>query len=73
MMIDQKVHTKLIVSGALFPEIRRRLKEVNCNSRVLFPGIDGYGRYLKTTPSKTRSRVTKVRLPYALPMIYKVK
>jgi hypothetical protein len=24
-----------------------RLNDFNCNSRVLFPGIDGYARYFK--------------------------
>jgi hypothetical protein len=38
---------KLIVRKSLFPDIRRRLNDFNCNSRVLFPGIDGYGRYFK--------------------------
>jgi hypothetical protein len=47
LLQNQKVFTKLTVSAALFPEIRKRLNDFNCNSRVLFPGIDGYGRYFR--------------------------
>jgi hypothetical protein len=38
---------QLTVSSALFPEMRRRLNDFNCNSRTLFPGVDGYARYFK--------------------------
>jgi len=44
---NRKVVTKLVVKSSLFPSIRRRLNDFNCNSRVLFPGIDGYARYFK--------------------------
>jgi hypothetical protein len=44
---NEKVFKKVIVSKDLFPKIRRRLNDFNCNSRVLFPGIDGYARYFK--------------------------
>jgi hypothetical protein len=44
---NRKVFEQLTVSAALFPEIRKRLNDFNCNSRVLFPGIDGYGRYFR--------------------------
>lgn len=50
---NQKVFTQLIVSAKLFPEIRKRLNDFNCNSRVLFPGIDGYGRYFRNHTFKT--------------------
>ena len=44
---NQKEYEQLVVSTSLFPEIRNKLNDFNCNSRVLFPGIDGYGRYFK--------------------------
>ena len=44
---NQKVFEPLTVCASLFPEIRRRLNDFNCNSRTLFPGIDGYARYFK--------------------------
>jgi len=44
---NRKVYEQLIVSTTLFPQIRRRLNDFNCNSRVLFPDIDGYARYFK--------------------------
>jgi hypothetical protein len=44
---NQKEYEQLTVVFSLFPEIRRKLNEFNCNSRVLFPGIDGYSRYFK--------------------------
>jgi hypothetical protein len=44
---NRKVFEQLTVRATLFPEIRRRLNDFNCNSRVLFPGIDGYARYFK--------------------------
>jgi FRG domain len=47
LLQNQKVFKQLIVSATLFPEIRKRLNDFNCNSRVLFPGIDGYGRYFR--------------------------
>lgn len=37
----------LTVRASLFAGIRSRLNDFNCNSRVLFPGIDGYARYFK--------------------------
>jgi hypothetical protein len=43
----QKEYEQLTVAFSIFPEIRRKLNEFNCNSRVLFPGIDGYSRYFK--------------------------
>ncbi len=48
---NEKEVKKLIVSSAIFVEIRSRLNEFNCNSRVLFPGIDGYSRYFKNHTS----------------------
>jgi hypothetical protein len=47
LLQNQKVFTQLTVSAELFPKIRKRLNDFNCNSRVLFPGIDGYGRYFR--------------------------
>jgi hypothetical protein len=44
---NEKVFEELTVSATLFQQIRRRLNDFNCNSRVLFPGIDGYARYFK--------------------------
>ena len=44
---NQKVVTQLIVPDTLFPQIREKLNSFNCNSRVLFPGIDGYARYFR--------------------------
>ena len=44
---NQKVVTQRIVPDRLFPQIREKLNSFNCNSRVLFPGIDGYARYFK--------------------------
>lgn len=44
---NMKTLEQVIVRAELFPEIRRRLNEFNCNSCVLFPGIDGYARYFK--------------------------
>ena len=48
---NQKEYEQLVVSATLFPEIRNRLNDFNCNSRVLFPGVDGYGRYFKNHTS----------------------
>ncbi|WP_425617190.1 FRG domain-containing protein [Anatilimnocola sp. NA78] len=42
---NKKTHRRLVISEKLFPEIRRYLNEMNCTSRVLFPGIDGYARH----------------------------
>ena len=44
---NKKDLAKLTVARSLFPQIRKRLNDFNCNSRVLFPGIDGYARYFK--------------------------
>ena len=44
---NQKEFVSLSVSRSLFAEIRRKLNDFNCNTRVLFPGIDGYARYFK--------------------------
>jgi hypothetical protein len=44
---NQKVFTQLTIKKSLFPDIRKKLNDFNCNSRVLFPGIDGYARYFK--------------------------
>jgi len=44
---NQKVFEQLNVSAKLFPDIRNKLNDFNCNSRMLFPGIDGYARYFK--------------------------
>jgi hypothetical protein len=44
---NQKVFEQVTVPAPLFPDIRRKLNDFNCNSRVLFPGIDGYARYFK--------------------------
>jgi FRG domain len=47
MIENQKELIMLTVSMSLFSEIRYKLNDFNCNSRVLFPGIDGYSRYFK--------------------------
>jgi len=48
LAIQQKKQLeKLIVSRSLNSQIRNKLNDFNCNSRVLFPGIDGYARYFK--------------------------
>ena len=47
----EKEFVKLTVRASLFAEIRSRLNDFNCNSRVLFPGIDGYARYFKNHTS----------------------
>jgi hypothetical protein len=52
---NQKLFEPLIVPARLFPEIRMRLNDFNCNSRVLFPGIDGYARYFKESYVLTKS------------------
>jgi hypothetical protein len=44
---NEKVFEPLTIRANVFPQIRRRLNDFNCNSRVLFPGIDGYARYFK--------------------------
>jgi hypothetical protein len=44
---NEKEFVKLTIPTSLFAEIRSRLNDFNCNSRVLFPGIDGYARYFK--------------------------
>jgi len=44
---NQKVVDNLVVSPGLYPAIPERLNDFNCNSRTLFPGIDGYARYFK--------------------------
>lgn len=44
---NQKVMEQLTIPASMFSEIRTRLNDFNCNSRVLFPGIDGYARYFK--------------------------
>lgn len=44
---NKKVTDQVIIPYTLFPEIRKRLNDFNCNSRVLFPGIDGYARYFR--------------------------
>jgi hypothetical protein len=44
---NQKVMEQLTIPASMFTEIRTRLNDFNCNSRVLFPGIDGYARYFK--------------------------
>lgn len=44
---NQKMKSELIISKSLFRDIRNMLNDFNCNSRVLFPGIDGYSRYFK--------------------------
>jgi len=44
---NEKKLVNLTVSRSLFAEIRGKLNDFNCNSRVLFPGIDGYARYFK--------------------------
>jgi hypothetical protein len=44
---NEKEFVNLIVPRSLFAEIRSKLNDFNCNSRVLFPGIDGYARYFK--------------------------
>jgi len=44
---NEKVFKPLTIRASVFPHIRKRLNDFNCNSRVLFPGIDGYARYFK--------------------------
>lgn len=44
---NSKIVDRLTIAAPLFPDIRERLNEFNCNSRVLFPGIDGYARYFR--------------------------
>jgi len=44
---NYKEITKLVVPASLFADIRDKLNEFNCNSRVLFPGIEGYGWYFR--------------------------
>jgi len=44
---NQKVVVQLIIPADLFSVIRTKLNDFNCNSRVLFPGIDGYARYFR--------------------------
>jgi hypothetical protein len=44
---NRKVFDQLTVGATVFPQIRRKLNDFNCNSRTLFPGIDGYARYFK--------------------------
>jgi FRG domain-containing protein len=38
---------KVKIDRVLFPMIRKHMNDLNCNARVLFPGIDGYARYFK--------------------------
>lgn len=47
LVMNRKVYKVLPVSRNLFPEIRRRLNDYNCNRRVLFPGIDGFAAYFQ--------------------------
>jgi hypothetical protein len=44
---NEKEFKKLTVCKSLFTKIRNRLNDFNCNSRVLFPGIDGYACYFR--------------------------
>jgi hypothetical protein len=44
---NQKEIKRLTIQSSLFPQIRERLNDFNCNSRVLYPGIDGYARYFQ--------------------------
>jgi hypothetical protein len=44
---NQKVVVQLVIPAHLFTAIRTKLNDFNCNSCVLFPGIDGYARYFK--------------------------
>ena len=44
---NQKEIKRLTIQSSLFREIRQRLNDFNCNSRVLYPGIDGYARYFQ--------------------------
>lgn len=48
---NRKEHKTLLINDCLFSEIRQRLNDYNCNSRVLFPGIDGYARYFQNHTS----------------------
>jgi hypothetical protein len=43
----EKIVEQIKIPRELFAELRSKLNEFNCNSRVLFPGIDGYARYFK--------------------------
>lgn len=42
---NQKRYRKYVFNKSLRPQLLRKLNEVNCNSRILFPGMDGYARY----------------------------
>jgi hypothetical protein len=44
---NRKVAVQLTIPAQLFSAIRTKLNDFNCNSRVLFPGIDGYARHFK--------------------------
>ena len=44
---NDKEFKKLIIDKSLFSNIRIKLNDFNCNSRILFSGIDGYARYFK--------------------------
>ena len=44
---NQKEIKRLTIQSSLLPQIRERLNDFNCNSRVLYPGIDGYARYFQ--------------------------
>ena len=44
---NEKKFRILTVCASLFTDIRNKLNEFNCNSRVLFPGIEGYAWYFK--------------------------
>jgi hypothetical protein len=44
---NEKEFITLTVCASLFPDIRKKLNEFNCNSRVLFSGIEGYAWYFR--------------------------
>jgi hypothetical protein len=44
---NNKEFVKLTVRSSLFTEIRNKLNDFNCNSRVLFSGIEGYAWYFR--------------------------
>ena len=42
---NRKQFRKFVFDASLRPRLLKKLNEMNCNSRVLFPGVDGYSRF----------------------------